>query len=80
MDARPSHADAKPSASYRDKSGICNLCGGVFCGRKTIGGKYDAADGGHTHASGRWIVRPFVPTGMTSGNWHFAGRSRGMCA
>ena len=25
MDARPSHADAKPSASYRDKSGICNL-------------------------------------------------------
>jgi hypothetical protein len=26
MDARPSHADAKPSASYRDKSGICNLC------------------------------------------------------
>ena len=27
MDARPSHADAKPSASYRDKSGICNLCG-----------------------------------------------------
>ena len=26
MDARPGHADAKPSASYRDKSGICNLC------------------------------------------------------
>ena len=25
MDARPSHADAKPSASYRDKSGIWNL-------------------------------------------------------
>ena len=32
----------------------------------------------YAHAAGRWIVRPFDSTGMTSGSWHFVGRSRGM--
>ena len=36
MDARPSHADAKPSASYRDKSGICNLCPAASTGDRTF--------------------------------------------
>ena len=33
----------------------------------------------HAQAGGRWIVRPLGSV-TTSGNWHFAGRSRGMCA
>ena len=36
MDARPSHADAKPSASYRDKSGICNLCESATLGNASL--------------------------------------------
>ncbi len=48
MDARPSHADAKPSASYRDKSGICNLWptpfwrhgrGAIYCARPLLTGR-----------------------------------------
>ncbi len=35
--------------------------------------------GFHAQAGGRWIVRPLGSV-TTSGNWHFAGRSRGMCA
>ena len=33
---------------------------------------------GYAHIAGRWIVRPCVPIGIMSGNWHFAGRPRGM--
>ena len=31
----------------------------------------------YAQAGGRWIVRPLGSV-TTSGNWHFAGRSRGM--
>ena len=36
-------------------------------------------EGFYAQAGGRWIVRPLGSV-TTSGNWHFAGRSRGMCA
>ena len=32
----------------------------------------------HRHAVGRRMTFPCVPTGISSGSWHFAGRSRGM--
>lgn len=47
MDARPSHADAKPSASYRDKSGICNLCR-QNRNYKTGGGTHSRASAGRS--------------------------------
>ena len=49
-------------------------------GRLGDDGQGYCAEDGTLHATGRWIVRPCVPMGMTSGSWHFAGRSRGMCA
>ena len=33
---------------------------------------------GYFHAAGRRMKLPWVPTGIASGSWHFAGRSRGM--
>ena len=39
-------------------------------------GKFEI-EGFHAQAGGRWIVRPLGSV-TTSGNWHFAGRSRGM--
>ena len=32
----------------------------------------------YRHAAGRRMTFPCVPTGISSGNWHLAGRSRGM--
>ena len=37
-----------------------------------------ATERGYFHAAGRRMKLPWVPTGIASGSWHLAGRSRGM--
>lgn len=40
--------------------------------------RWTESAGGYFHATGRRMKLPWVPTGIASGSWQRAGRSRGM--